>query len=106
MCPVHIIENRVSCSHYRESCVKCRCATAFQVKEVCLVGSRQFNAFGSHGADAYVTFRHFETLEECVEVLKKEEGRCACALFLQLLLCLCISITKCTFYMYIVQICI
>jgi hypothetical protein len=53
----------------------CRCATAFNVKEICLVGSRQFNAFGSHGAAAHVQFRHFPTLEECVKDLHENKGR-------------------------------
>lgn len=51
-----------------------RCATAFNVKAVCLVGSRHFNAFGAHGADAHVTFRHYPTLEECCDRLKSEDG--------------------------------
>lgn len=51
-----------------------RCATAFNVKEVCLVGSRQFNTFGSHGSEAYVAYRHFNTLEECCEELKSKHG--------------------------------
>ena len=74
-----------------------RCATAFGVKEVChchervsearmrqrldchapmqvcLVGSRQFNTFGSHGSDAYVNFRHDHTLEDCVRRLKEKD---------------------------------
>ncbi|KAF5839598.1 Alpha/beta knot methyltransferase [Dunaliella salina] len=49
-----------------------RCATAFGVKQVCLVGSNQFNTFGAHGSDAHVHFRHFPTLEGCVQQLKKE----------------------------------
>eukprot|EP00200_Dunaliella_tertiolecta_P009589 CAMPEP_0202389176 /NCGR_PEP_ID=MMETSP1127-20130417/81429_1 /ASSEMBLY_ACC=CAM_ASM_000462 /TAXON_ID=3047 /ORGANISM="Dunaliella tertiolecta, Strain CCMP1320" /LENGTH=235 /DNA_ID=CAMNT_0048990835 /DNA_START=68 /DNA_END=775 /DNA_ORIENTATION=+ len=51
-----------------------RCATAFGVKQVCLVGSNQFNTFGAHGSDAHVDFRHFPTLEECVQQLKNKEG--------------------------------
>mmetsp|Transcript_34807 Transcript_34807/g.77387 ORF Transcript_34807/g.77387 Transcript_34807/m.77387 type:complete len:211 (+) Transcript_34807:59-691(+) len=51
-----------------------RCATAFGVKELCLVGSRQYNTFGSHGADAFVDFRHFDTLESCTRHLKEAEG--------------------------------
>ena len=74
-----------------------RCATAFGVKEVirfpsdrcheyyrrlmmylscmqvCLVGSRQYNTFGSHGSDAYVEFRHDHTLEQCIRRLKEED---------------------------------
>ena len=33
-----------------------RCATAFGAREVVLIGSKQYNAFGSQGADAHVTF--------------------------------------------------
>mmetsp|Transcript_9299 Transcript_9299/g.18484 ORF Transcript_9299/g.18484 Transcript_9299/m.18484 type:complete len:213 (+) Transcript_9299:172-810(+) len=51
-----------------------RCATAFDVTTVCLVGSRNFNTFGSHGSDAYVHLRHFETLEECCRTLKEDHG--------------------------------
>jgi tRNA C32,U32 (ribose-2'-O)-methylase TrmJ len=51
-----------------------RCATAFNVKEVCLVGSRQFNTFGSHGSEAYVSYRHYPTLEACCEELKTKHG--------------------------------
>ena len=41
-----------------------RCATAFGVAEVLLVGERAYNTFGSHGAADFVTFRHFHCLEE------------------------------------------
>ena len=42
--------------------------------QVCLVGSRQFNAFGSQGTVDYVPMRHFATLEACVQHLKEVEG--------------------------------
>lgn len=42
--------------------------------QMCLVGSRQFNAFGSHGAADHVSFCHFPTLEECCSHLKDEQG--------------------------------
>lgn len=42
--------------------------------QVCLVGSRQFNTFGSHGAANHVTFSYFPTLEECCQYLKDEKG--------------------------------
>eukprot|EP00201_Polytomella_parva_P016478 CAMPEP_0175061424 /NCGR_PEP_ID=MMETSP0052_2-20121109/13577_1 /TAXON_ID=51329 ORGANISM="Polytomella parva, Strain SAG 63-3" /NCGR_SAMPLE_ID=MMETSP0052_2 /ASSEMBLY_ACC=CAM_ASM_000194 /LENGTH=263 /DNA_ID=CAMNT_0016327277 /DNA_START=231 /DNA_END=1025 /DNA_ORIENTATION=+ len=51
-----------------------RCATAFGVRQVCLVGSRQFNAFGSHGSDVYVDLRHFDNLRNCCAALKEEHG--------------------------------
>ncbi|WIA37467.1 hypothetical protein OEZ86_014383 [Tetradesmus obliquus] len=52
-----------------------RSCTAFGVKEVCLVGpSRQYNAFGSHGADAHVRMRHFKDVETCCSYLKDSAG--------------------------------
>lgn len=51
-----------------------RCATAFGVKELCLVGSRQYNTFGSHGSCDYVNFRHFGSLQACCTYLKEAEG--------------------------------
>lgn len=51
-----------------------RCATAFGVRAICLVGSRQYNTFGSHGADSYVEFVHFATLEECCADLRGRRG--------------------------------
>ncbi|KAF6252749.1 Alpha/beta knot methyltransferase [Scenedesmus sp. NREL 46B-D3] len=51
-----------------------RSCTAFGVKEVCLVGSRHFNAFGSHGADAHVQLRHFPTIDSCCTYLKDTAG--------------------------------
>lgn len=51
-----------------------RSASAFAVAEMCLVGSRQFNAFGSHGSTDHIAFRHFPTLEDCCSTLKDKEG--------------------------------
>ncbi|PNW83678.1 hypothetical protein CHLRE_05g238950v5 [Chlamydomonas reinhardtii] len=68
----YIITHSVSKRHNIGTIV--RSATAFGVKEVCLVGSRQFNTFGSHGSDAHVAFRHFDTLAKCVQHLKEVEG--------------------------------
>lgn len=51
-----------------------RCATAFNVTSVCLVGSRQFNSFGSHGSDAHVHMLHFESLDVCCQELKSQHG--------------------------------
>lgn len=42
-----------------------RCATAFGVREMLLVGARKLNTFGAHGADAHVAMRHFDTIDEC-----------------------------------------
>jgi hypothetical protein len=51
-----------------------RCATAFNVRQVCLVGSRHFNTFGAHGASDYVDFCHYRTLDECCQDLKENKG--------------------------------
>ncbi|KAK9833343.1 hypothetical protein WJX81_008210 [Elliptochloris bilobata] len=51
-----------------------RCATAFGVAEICLVGSRKFIAFGSHGAIDHVQLRHFSTLQQCCAFLQQERG--------------------------------
>ena len=42
--------------------------------QLCLVGSRAFNTFGSHGADVHVALAHFPTLEACVEELRGRRG--------------------------------
>ncbi|KAL2650198.1 hypothetical protein R1flu_018326 [Riccia fluitans] len=47
-----------------------RSATAFGVTELILVGRKDFNAFGSHGASLHVQFRHFHTLPEAALYLK------------------------------------
>ncbi|KAI8472494.1 MAG: Alpha/beta knot methyltransferase [Monoraphidium minutum] len=51
-----------------------RSCTAFGVAQVCLVGARQFNTFGSHGSCDFVDLRHFATIEECCEWLRREQG--------------------------------
>ncbi|GIL60987.1 hypothetical protein Vafri_15392, partial [Volvox africanus] len=71
--PCFIITHSVSKRHNIGTIL--RSATAFGVKEVCLVGSRQFNTFGSHGSDAHVALKHFHTLQHCVQHLKNVE-RC------------------------------
>lgn len=38
------------------------------------MGSRAFNAFGAHGSEAYVDFRHYPSLEECCADLKRTQG--------------------------------
>jgi len=48
-----------------------RCATAFGVEEVILVGSNKYSTHGSHGASDHVAFRHFATLEACKEWLRE-----------------------------------
>ena len=40
---------------------------------MCLVGSRRFNTFGSHGSFDYVPLKHFETLAAVREYLKVEQ---------------------------------
>jgi len=50
-----------------------RCATAFNVTAVCLVGSRKFNSFGAHGSEVYVPMLHFEDLESCCATLRSDE---------------------------------
>jgi len=47
-----------------------RSATAFGVTEIILVGRKDFNAFGSHGATLHLQFRHFHTLAEAVKYFK------------------------------------
>jgi tRNA C32,U32 (ribose-2'-O)-methylase TrmJ len=49
-----------------------RCAVAFNVAEMCLVGSKHYNTFGSHGSFDYVPLKHFETLAKVREYLKEE----------------------------------
>ena len=51
-----------------------RCATAFGAREVVLIGSKQYNAFGSHGADAHVAFSHYDTLVAARDGLRNEKG--------------------------------
>ena len=47
------------------------CCAAMQL---CLVGSKHFNTFGSHGAYLHVNMRHFDKLEQCCQYLKEEQG--------------------------------
>lgn len=42
--------------------------------QVCVVGSRDFSTFGSHGADAYVKLRYYKSLDECCHDLKTNYG--------------------------------
>jgi len=52
-----------------------RCCTAFGVRAVCLVGSREYNTFGSHGSDVYVQLKHFKTLQDCCDALRGDGCR-------------------------------
>jgi hypothetical protein len=56
-----------------------RSATAFGVTEIILVGRKDFNAFGSHGATLHLQFRHFHTLAEAVKYLKVIVWCCSCS---------------------------
>jgi hypothetical protein len=47
---------------------------AAAARQVCLVGSRSFRAFGSHGAVDHVQLRHFATLAQCCAFLREERG--------------------------------
>ena len=51
-----------------------RCAAAFNVTAVCLIGSRKFQSFGAHGSEVYVPMLFFEDLESCCKDLKEERG--------------------------------
>ena len=51
-----------------------RCCTAFGVKSLVLIGSREYNAFGAHGADGHVRFEHFDSLQDARKKLKEERG--------------------------------
>ena len=42
--------------------------------QVCLVGTRHFNTFGSHGSADFVRYSFFPTLQECCRVLKEDRG--------------------------------
>ena len=53
-----------------------RCASAFGVCEVLLVGQSSFNTFGSHGAAEHVAFRHFASLADVRQyVVNEHAGR-------------------------------
>lgn len=53
-----------------------RACTAFDVAALCLVGSREYNSFGSHGSDNYVDMIHFNTLDDCCTRLR-DDYRCS-----------------------------
>jgi tRNA G18 (ribose-2'-O)-methylase SpoU len=70
--PCHVIVFNIGKKHNVGTIA--RCCTAFGVQSLCLVGSRQYNTFGSHGADVHVNFRHFDTLNDCCNTLRNSEG--------------------------------
>lgn len=51
-----------------------RSCTAFKVAQMCLVGSRHYNTFGSHGSAAHVPLAYFVTLDECCAWLRQHKG--------------------------------
>ncbi|KAL3133159.1 hypothetical protein ABBQ38_007053 [Trebouxia sp. C0009 RCD-2024] len=51
-----------------------RSCTAFNVAQMCLVGSRHYNTFGSHGSAAHVPLAYFVTLDECCAWLHTHKG--------------------------------
>lgn len=52
------------------------------LRQICLVGSRKFSAFGSHGAIDHIQLRHFSTLTQCCCFLRTERGMCCEPAFL------------------------
>ena len=42
--------------------------------QICLVGSKHFNVFGSQGSDAHVSVCHYNTIEECCADLRENKG--------------------------------
>ena len=57
-----------------------RCAAAFRVEEVLLVGASGYNTFGSHGADAHVRLLHFSTLTDARHYVVVESSCLAASL--------------------------
>ncbi|KAJ4804871.1 tRNA (Guanosine(18)-2'-O)-methyltransferase [Rhynchospora pubera] len=55
-----------------------RSATAFGAAEMVLVGRRDYNCFGSHGAACHLRFRHFPSLAQAREYLKEQRGADFC----------------------------
>jgi tRNA G18 (ribose-2'-O)-methylase SpoU len=51
-----------------------RCATAFGVKSVVLIGSKSYNTFGCKGASNHVDFVHYPTLADARDALKRDLG--------------------------------
>ena len=42
--------------------------------QICLVGSRHYNTFGSHGSAAHVPLAYFANLDECCTWLRQDKG--------------------------------
>ena len=51
-----------------------RCATAFGVKTVVLIGSKNYNTFGCQGASNHVDFTYYETLKDARQQLTEVHG--------------------------------
>lgn len=51
-----------------------RCATAFGVKSIVLIGSNSYNTFGCKGASNHVDFTYYPTLGEAREGVKRDLG--------------------------------
>ena len=53
---------------------RCSPVTAAAALQICLVGSKHFNVFGSQGSDAHVSVCHYNTIEECCADLRENKG--------------------------------
>ena len=51
-----------------------RSAVAFNVRQICLVGSKKYNMFGNHGSGDYMSLKHAEDLRSAREYLKGSGG--------------------------------
>jgi len=51
-----------------------RCATAFGIKSVCLIGSKSYNTFGCKGASNHMDFSYYPTLTDARKGLMQEKG--------------------------------
>ncbi|KAK9811931.1 hypothetical protein WJX73_000525 [Symbiochloris irregularis] len=51
-----------------------RSATAFNVREVCIIGNRRFSSFGDQGTEVYINFRLFEDVQQCCTYLRDQQG--------------------------------
>ena len=51
-----------------------RSCTAFGVKQIVLVGRKEYNAFGSHGTVDFVNLKHCYSLKEAKEYLEVRTG--------------------------------